>query len=109
MDQQLDDGLEKIDSLPILSGIDRKTKLVFAHIVPKKRLVAHASRKGREIRLGIWQYRKRAWTSDEEPLITALLDVAGRENGESCDLMPEESPVGEPQSNGEVDNSIKFV
>ena len=37
-----DQKSEKIDSLPILVGVDRKSKWLFAHMVPKKGHDAHA-------------------------------------------------------------------
>ena len=57
---------EKNDSLPILVGVDRKSKWVFAHMVPKKGHDAHAIKiVGREIRLS--GYMSMIIKSDQEP------------------------------------------
>ena len=47
--------------------------------------------------------------SDQEPSILALLAAVKRELREACEIVPEESPVGEHQSNGQVENAIKNV
>ena len=47
-----DDKTAKIDSLPIIVGVHRKSKWTFAHMVPSKGLDVHAVKMvNREIRL----------------------------------------------------------
>ena len=47
-----DHKADKIDSLPIVLGVDRKSKWVFAHMVPNKGLDPHAVKMvNREIRI----------------------------------------------------------
>ena len=76
-----EDKSAKIDSLPILVGIDRKTKWVFAHMVPSKGLDAHAIKMmQREIRLA--GYSRLVLKSDQEPSILALLEAVKREREE---------------------------
>jgi len=100
---------QAIASLPILTGIDRRTKLVFAHMVPKKGHDAQAIKQlAREIKLS--GYSRLVLKSDQEPSIKALIEAVKNERAEDIEtLMQEESPVGEHQSNGEVENAIKSV
>ena len=117
-----DDKSAKIDSLPILVGVDRKSKWIFAHMVPSKGLDPHAIKMmSREIRLA--GYSTMVIKSDQEPSILALIEAVKREKGEAVEvtgkemkkrkgelqIIAEESPVGEHQSNGEVENAIKSV
>ena len=63
-----EDKSEKIDSLPILVGVDKKTKWAFAHMVPKKGLDAHTVKIViRGIRLA--GYAKMILQSAQEPLV----------------------------------------
>ena len=115
-----DDKSARIDSLPILVGIDRRTKWIFAHMVPAEGLDAHAIKMmQREIRLS--GYSRMVSKSDQDPSILALFEAAKRERGEAVDptgktmkkgqeelqIIAEESPVGEHPANGEVENTIK--
>ena len=85
-----EDKSEKVDSPPFLVGPDRKTKWVFAHMVPKKGHNSHAARiVGREIRLA--GYSKTALKSDQEPGIKTLLGAAEREKGEAIEFEKEKS------------------
>ena len=117
-----EDKSAKIDSLPILVGVDRKSKWVFAHMVPSKGLDPHAVKMmSREIRLS--GYSRMVLKSDQEPSILALLEAVKREKGEAVELtgkemkkssvelqiLSEESPVGEHPSNGEAESAIKSV
>ena len=43
--------------------------------------------------------------SDQEPAMVSLTEAVKQEK--VCDVLPNESPVGESQSNGAVENSIK--
>ena len=78
-----DHKADKIDSLPILVGVDRKSKWVFAHMVPNKGLDPHAVKMvNREIRLA--GYSRMIFKSDQEPSILALLEaVKEREEKQS--------------------------
>ena len=110
-----DDKTEKLDSLPIICGVDRKPKWAIAHMVPRKGVDAHAVKMvNREIRLA--GYSTMILKSDQEPSILALLEAVKRERAEAIrmgkpvpDLLAEESPVGEHQSNGEAENIIRSV
>ena len=95
-----DDKSEKIDSLPILVGVDG-LKWKCAHMVPAKGLDAHAiTMVVGEIKLS--GYSRLILKSDQEPSILALLEAVKRELGEACEIIPEQSPVGEHQAKGQV-------
>ena len=102
-----EDKSENIDSLPILVGVDG-LKWKCAHMVPKKGLDPHAIKMVvREIRLS--GYSRVIVKSDQEPSILALLEAAKRELGEACEIIPEDSRVGEHQFNGQVENAIRIA
>jgi len=102
------DRAAQIDSLPIIGGVDRRRKWVIAHMVPSKGVDAHAVKViTRELRLA--GYNRMVLKSDQEPSIKALLEAVKREQGEAVEIQPEESPVGEHQSNGDAENSIRTV
>ena len=93
-------------TLPILVGVDG-LKWKCAHMVPKKGLDPHAIKVlVREIKLS--GYSRVVMKSGQEPSILALLAIVKRELGEACEIVPEESPVGEHQSNGQVENAIRM-
>ena len=97
-----------IKSLPIVVGVDRKSKGVFAHMVPKKGHDPHAIKMvGREVRLA--GYNRLILKSDQEPSVLELLEAVKRERPEKLEILPEESPVGEHKSNGEVERAIQTV
>ena len=101
------DKSEKIESLPILVGVDG-LKWKCAHMVPSKGLDPHAIKMiVREVKLS--GYSRMILKSDQEPSILALLEAVKRELGEACEIVPEQSPVGEHQSNGQVENAIRIV
>ena len=63
-----EDKSEKMDSLPILVGSDRKSKWKIAHMVSRKGHDPHAIKMiAREIRIS--GYSKMVWKSDQEPAI----------------------------------------
>ena len=76
------------------------------------------SRASREIRLSV--YSTVVFKSDQELVILALLDAAKPQRGEAIRFRKEETtageqptaeepPVGEHQSNGEVERTIQYV
>ena len=66
-----EDKSEKLDSLPILIGSDRKSKWKIANMVPRKGHDHHAIKMvAREIRIS--GYSKMVLKSDQEPAIQRL-------------------------------------
>ena len=109
MNPKSEDGKDRgIDSLPILVGIDRRHKYHSATMVPNKGCNAHAIRSVvREIDLA--GYNRLIIKSDQEPAILDLLRAAKRERAEDIEIQPEESPVGEHQSNGDIERAVQAV
>ena len=69
---------ERIASLPILVGIDKQSKWVFAHMVPSKGPDAHAIKMmSREMQLA--GCSRLILKSDQEPSILAFLAAVQRE------------------------------
>ena len=84
-----DQKSEKILQSPILVGVDRKSKWLFAHMVPKKGHDAHAIKTGRAIRLR--GYTSMILKSDPELSILALLEGAKNERAQTCKAQSEKS------------------
>ena len=94
--QHEDDGSQN----PILVMEDDTTKVITAHMVPRKGPDDYSvNRLAQDIRgLG---YTHVIPKSDQEPAILALNDSVKATVG--TEIVPEESPVGESQSNGRVE------
>ena len=76
----------KIESSPILVGNNRKDKKVFAHMVPKKGVDAHAVKMiGRDIKLT--GYSKIILKLDQEPAMRELIGAVKREFGNASNPM----------------------
>ncbi len=86
--------------MPILVMLDRNTGKVNANVVPAKGVNPYAvMRTAQNVKL--LGYDKIVFKCDQEPAIVALRDAVKREL--QMAVVPEESPVGESQSNGEVE------
>ena len=99
---------ERIESLPILAAIDRRSKWHAAVMVPEKGLNGYAvGALAREIELS--GYNRMVMKSDQEPAILNLIRAAKRERKEDIEIQPEESQVGEHQSNGDVERAVQSL
>ena len=86
-------------------GVDA-LKRKCAHVVTNNGLDPHAIKMVvRQIKIS--GYTRMILKSDQEPSIMALLETEKRELGEACEIIPEQSPVGEHKSNGQVENAFK--
>ena len=98
---------EQTDHMPIIvmkSKLDRTPK---AAVVPEKGQCAYAIKKISQWLK--WLGSKRIiWKSDQEPAILALRDAA-KLLLTDVEIIPEESPVGESQSNGRADMPVQHV
>ena len=93
-----------IKSLPIIGMIDRHDKWVASMMVPQSGLDSYAvGAVVREVELS--GYNQLILKSDQGPDILNLLRAVKRERKEDIRIMPEESRVGEHQSNGEVERA----
>ena len=91
---------------PILILKDSKTKVVWARAVPQKGVCPYAvQRMVKDLKL--LGHKRVVMKSDGEPAIVALKDAVKRES--EVEIVPEESPVGEHQANGEVEAAVKQV
>ena len=93
---------------PIMVIYDRKSKWRAGIVIHRKGNEPYSiKRAGEEIRkLG---YRKIIIKTDQESSIMALKQAVIRELQQEVEVLSEESPVGEHQSNGEVENAVKRV
>ena len=109
MQQSTAEGKEKdIGVLPTLVSFERGVKWVSANVVPEKGVEGYAVQAaGREIDLA--GLRRVVIKSDQEPALKDLLRVVKAERPEAIELQPEESPVGESKSNGEIERAIQTV
>ena len=91
---------------PIIVLEDDTSKVITAHIVPKEGVDEHTvARIAQDIKnLG---YKKIILKSDQEPAILALKEEIRRTL--DIDVIMEESPVGESQSNGRVERAVRTV
>ncbi len=79
-----------------------------ANVVPKKGVEGFAVQAaGREIDLA--GLRRMIVRSDQEPALLELLRAVKAERPEDLEIQPEQSPVGESKSNGEIERAIQTV
>ena len=101
--------LKKRGSLPTIVMLDSGYKWHVARVVPKKGKDPYAIKSiGKHIEnMG---YNKMIIKSDQEPSIKDLIRAIKRERPESIEeMVPEESEVGEHQSNGMVERAIQTI
>ena len=91
---------------PILVIKDEKTQMVGATFVPAKGLDPYAV-KYTVAFLKSLGYKRAVLKSDGEPAIVALKEHAAKEAG--VEFVSEESPVGDHQANGLIENAIREV
>ena len=95
-----EDRRKEISVMPIIVGVQRKRKGIFAHMVTSKGHNAHAIKMvSREIRLT--GYNRMIIKTDQEPAIKEVVEAVRRERPEEMELIPEESPVGEHEQWGD--------
>jgi hypothetical protein len=97
---------EEDRGMPILVVRDRRTKMAWPHVVPRKGKEGFAVRAlARDLRL--LGYLRVILKSDGEPSVMALKEAVRVES--ECEVVPEESPVGEHQSNGGAEAAVRVV
>lgn len=90
------------DNMPILVIKCGKSKYTFAFVVPGKGKHSYSIRRCVES-LKFLGYLRTIWKSDQEASIVALKDAVKNEIGHQVEVVTEESPVCESQSNGEIE------
>ncbi len=95
---------------PIIFGADSKTRWRFSHVLQSKGIGHLHSVRVLVAELVASGYARLILKSDEEPAIVALKREVARivkiENG--IEVMMEESPVGESQSNGLAEGAVRI-
>ena len=97
---------EEEKGMPMLVTKDKRTKMIWARVVPAKGVNAHAVKQLAK-QITLLGYKKIVFKSDGEPAIKALKEAVRCEI--SADVIPEESPVGDHSANGDIENAIKQV
>ena len=103
-DQDKKDDSEK--GMPIIMMKDSESKMKLARVVPKKGVDPYAvDRIKRDIeQMG---YKNIIFKSDQENSIKALKQAV--RDTTSVEILMEESPVGEHQANGSIENAINDI
>ena len=97
-----------IETLPIIVGLDRKRKSYMAHMVLEKGKNPFAiAMVSREIELA--GYNRIILKADQEPAISEMMAMAKRERPEDVEIIPEQPPAGEHQSNGDVELAAQTI
>ena len=92
--------------MPVLIMVDRKTKIRMTEVLPRKGTGEYAIERGFRM-LDAMGYEELILKSDQEPSIMALKrELKERIKGT---VKMEESPVGEHQSNGMVENGVQRI
>ena len=80
-----DEWPQRVEASPIIIGIDRKDKGVFAHMAPRKGVDAHAIKMiASEIKLT--GYNKLILKSDQEPAVREVTEAVERERSENIEV-----------------------
>ena len=93
------------DTLPLIGIRDSKSRTVFSHALEAKGVNDYAITQCCAD-IGSLGYRRVTFKSDQEPALVALLKALTIRM-EGIEVVPEESPVGESQVNGEIENAIR--
>ncbi len=94
--------------MPFIAVKVRMSKNVWAFVVKAKGVNSFAAKKLANILPGTG-YRRVIIKSDQEPSIMALKEAVKREIELEVEIAFEDSPVGEHQSNGEIENEINRI
>jgi len=90
--------------MPILAIKDRKTGMMQSRVVPSKGNDKYAIKRLKKD-IELLGYKKIILKSDNEPSIISLKQAV--KDSMNVEIILEESPVGDHQANGEVENAIK--
>ena len=104
-DDDVEEELRK-KGMPTLFAVDGNTGYLMANVVPKKGVNGYAVKRISQ-NMNLLGYKRVNVKTDQEPAIKALKIAVTKET--AVDIVPEESPVGESQSNPEVEGAIKLV
>ena len=95
------------DELPKVAWKDSNSKAIGAFVVPNERECEYATRRGAQDVNRILGYNKMNFKGYQEPARRKMMELTRMLCGEQCTL--DETPVGDSQSNGDVESAIKSV
>ncbi len=97
------------DVTRLLIGRDSKSKMLLAHVIPKKG-IHHGSWNFERVNedLGKLGYKRLVLKNDKEPAIVAQVREAQRV-AEGVEIVKEMSHTGGPQSNGDAEQAVRTV
>ena len=101
------DGEEDEKTTPIIAWHDSNSKGSMAYAVPRKGECEYAIRRAVQDVCKILGYNRMIFKGDQEPALRTFMDRTKMLCGDQCVL--EESPVGESQSNGAIENAIQGI
>jgi len=98
---------------PIIVIVDRKSKMKHANVIKNKGNEDHYAVERVALDIINMGYSHFVFKTDQEPAILTLKEAVIRRitalKGDGVQIIPEVSPVGESQSNGEVENAVKQI
>ena len=100
------------DGMPIVVMHDSDSKGTFAFVAPNKGECEYAVRRATQDIDKIMGYKRFILKGDQEPALRTLMDRIAAMCGEQAEVeqvMQEETPVGDSQSNGSVENAAGRV
>ena len=107
IDYAILDGEDHERNLPIVAMKDSNSKVVFSNAVPCKGTEHPYPVKQARFNIKQLGYKKIILKSDQEP---AIIDLCNKiKESVDVEIIPENSPVGESQSNGMVERGIQEV
>ena len=94
--------------MPILTFKCRKSKGVFAYLVPQKGATGYAIKRSSEV-FKYLGHNKVIYRSDQEPAILDLKDRVKNEVSLFTEVVLESTPVGDSQANGAIENANQYI
>lgn len=104
---ELEEEEDKGKHMPTLFSVCNKTGYTSAHVMPQKGVHPYAVRRMAQ-NLDQLGHKKLNFKTDQEPAILALRAAVAVEATADC-IIPEASPVGESQANGEVEGAVRMI
>ena len=98
---------EESDDTPIVAWHDSNSKATMCYAVPNKGECEYAIIRGMTDVNEVLGYNKMIFKGDQEPALRTMMKRIKMMSGEQCVM--EQSPVGESQSNGAIEGSIKIM
>ena len=100
----------KGEGLPIIVTkvrADGESKGIVARVVPEKGYNEYAVKRTAQDLESMFGYKKMILKGDQEPALQVLMDSVGKLVGDQ--VIKENSPVGESQSNGDIESAVLQV